>query len=374
MKQDNQARISVRKVQSIDRSASGELLEICSLDQPPSDVDLAIRQASNESSGIGGEHVTADVALAPDGTSSSISLPDIPQSQLRSKNSWLSTALNCAADGIVITDPGGRVQFLNSAAQQLTGCLPEHVLGMHFARVFVFECKGATLKDDFLRLAALSEQPLSLGQGINLVSRDGRRCAVEAEISIGSKACGIFGTAVITLRDVTERNWEEQQRRQEHVINAVERLAETTVHSLNNLLTIILGNGDLLSGAPDLPSEQRRNVAEMIHAAEQATEVVGQLAAVSHKKFAIRQDLDLNSVIAECLPTLSASIPSRIVIATKLDPGIRKVSANRDQLVQILHNLLTNAVEATSGPGKILVSSRNIVLKESGGTERREIT
>lgn len=47
MKQDNQARISVRKVQSIDRSASGELLEICSLDQPPSDVDLAIRQANS---------------------------------------------------------------------------------------------------------------------------------------------------------------------------------------------------------------------------------------------------------------------------------------------------------------------------------------
>jgi PAS domain S-box-containing protein len=104
------------------------------------------------------------------------------------KQFWLSIALDSAADGIVIVDPEGRVQYLNPAAQRITGFRLDQAVGKHFRSVLVLEYRGAIVKDDLLRLATLNEQPLSLGQDLILVSAGGDRFQIEAEICAGTKA------------------------------------------------------------------------------------------------------------------------------------------------------------------------------------------
>ena len=63
---------------------------------------------------------------------------------------------------------------------------------------------------------------------------------------------------------------------------------------------------------------------------------------------------------------ISAQIPSRIRIETRLD-WTEDVRADPDQLRSVLHNLILNAVEATSGEGTILVETGhedgNAILK-----------
>jgi two-component system, cell cycle sensor histidine kinase and response regulator CckA len=280
------------------------------------------------------------------------------------KHFWLSIALDSAADGIVIVDPEGRVQYLNPAAQRITGFLPEQAFGKHFRSVLVLEYHGAIVKDDLLRLATLNEEPLSLGQDLILVSAGGDRYQIEAEICAGNKNSGAFGAAVITLRDVTRRKWEENQHRQEHAIRAVERLAGTTAHALNDILTTILGRAELLLNDAALTTEQRENLLPILTAAGEASTVVRQLSAVSRTRFTARYDLDINEVLQKMLPNLSAAIPSRISVSLQLGSDIGKISADRDQLEHIVFNLVLNAADAIAAAGQITISTQSVQLDE----------
>ncbi|MES1257174.1 MAG: response regulator [Acidobacteriota bacterium] len=280
----------------------------------------------------------------------------------RQKYFWLSTALNSAADGIMIVNAEGRVVFLNPAGEQLSGCAKEHAWGKHFAEVLCFEHDGTPVTDDLVRLATLNAAPLSLGKELVLVALNGQRRYVEAEIAAASESFGVPGSVVFTFRDVTQRKWEDQQNREEHAIRAVERLAETTAHTLNNLLTSILGNAELLLSDPDLAEGRRDNVAAVQTAALEVAAVVRRLSNISRRRFATYQELNLNAVIAAFLPSLAGLISPGIRLTTELDPTIRNVSADRAQVEQVVFNLVTNARDAIAAAGEIVISTENHVI------------
>jgi PAS domain S-box-containing protein len=281
----------------------------------------------------------------------------------RQKYFWLSTALNSAADGIMIVNAQGRVQFLNPAGEHLSGYPGKWALGQHFAQVLFFEHDNAPLTDDLVRLATLNEAPLSLGNELVLVSRDGQRHQVEAEIAAASEPFGALGSVVFTFRDVTQRKWEEKQHREEHAIRAVERLAETTAHTLNNLLTTILGNAELLLNNPDLAQEHRDHVAQVNTAALEVAAVVSRLSSISRKRFVTYQKLNVNAVIEAFLPVLVNALSPGLKLTTELDPTIRNLSADRAQLEQILFHLVTNARDAIASTGQIVISTARHVIE-----------
>ncbi|MDQ6675675.1 MAG: response regulator [Acidobacteriota bacterium] len=280
----------------------------------------------------------------------------------RQKYFWLSTALNSAADGIIIVDAKGNVQFINPAAEHLTGCSQDEVAGKHFSGFLIFEHYGSRMADDLLRLATLNETPLSLGKDLVLVSCSGERRAVEAEISAAGENCGAFGSAVFTLRDVTQRRWEQHQDQQEFAIRAVERLAETTAHKLNNLLTRVLGNGELLLSGAGISGEHRESLKQVHDASLEIAAVVRQLSTIARKRFATRQELKVNEVIEGFLPYLAETLPPSIHLRTELDPSLPGVQADREQLEQILFNLVQNARDAISGNGGITISTTKHVV------------
>ncbi len=280
---------------------------------------------------------------------------------------WLYTALNTAADGIVIVDSEEKVQYLNPVAQHLTGWTLEEASGQHYRSIMPFEQDGHVVTDDLIRLAMLNEEPLSLGRELALISRDGRHQQIEAEVSAGNATSRAFGAAIFTMRDITLRSWEEKQQRQEQTIRAVERLAETTAHSLSNLLTRMLGNGDLLLHSEGLSTEQRDLVAEMNDTAQKITSVVRQLSNISRTTFVTHQELNINDAITSFLPRIESRLAPGITIECKLDPKLRNTSADPGQIEQILFSLISNAREAISSSGTITINTHNVSIEPPEG-------
>lgn len=283
----------------------------------------------------------------------------------RQKYFWLSTALRSAADGIVIVNPEGRIQYLNPVAEHLTGCKQREAFGRNYAEVLLLEYRGAKLNDDLIGLATLNAEPLSLGRELILVSRTGRRQQVEGEISAASGDCGALGSTVFTLRDITQRKWEENQQRHEQAIRAVERLAETTAHTLNNLLTSILGNSDLLLNSRELSDEHRENARQVHTAAQNVAAVVRQLSKISRAKLVTRREVNLNELIEAYLPVLSNSLSPGIVLTPELEPAAHKVSADPEQVEQILFNLVANCRDAIPSTGQVKIVTQNVVVDAS---------
>jgi PAS domain S-box-containing protein len=177
---------------------------------------------------------------------------------------------------------------------------------------------------------------------------------------------GILGIS----RDITEHKRLEDQLRQAQKMEAVGRLAGGVAHDFNNLLTVIMGYGSLLleqTAATDPRYEQIRMIRTT---AERAAALTRQLLAFSRKQILMPVVLDLNTVVTELAPMLRRLIGEDIRLMTDLTPDLGPIKADRNQLEQILVNLVVNARDAMPTGGRLTITTHNEDADEADGSAR----
>lgn len=132
---------------------------------------------------------------------------------------------------------------------------------------------------------------------------------------------------------------------------ALGSLMRGLAHELNNPLTCVLANLDLLAGELDqldLPAATRADLAEL--AADAATSagvvatMIDDVRRVARHRPAAR-DADLGDAVRTACAVTAGSLRPRARVRLELT-ACPPVSASPDHLVQILVNLLTNAAQA----------------------------
>ncbi|MBW3509802.1 EAL domain-containing protein [Janthinobacterium sp. NKUCC06_STL] len=120
--------------------------------------------------------------------------------------------LSSIGDGVITTDPFGKTRYLNRVAEQLTGWSNELAQGMDIWETLnlVDEHTGAPL--DHVALKCLRQrQAIGISTHAQLVTRDGRRIAVEDSAApIWARNGDILG-AVVVFRDVSHERKLSQQ-------------------------------------------------------------------------------------------------------------------------------------------------------------------
>jgi signal transduction histidine kinase/ActR/RegA family two-component response regulator len=171
--------------------------------------------------------------------------------------------------------------------------------------------------------------------------------------------------------EVAERAQIEQALRatQEHLrqaekMEALGQLAGGIAHDLNNLLTVILGYSEMLSGM--LTVDRARSAArEITQAAERAAALTKHLLSFSRRQIRRLETLDLNTVVSELQPMLRRLIGEDIVLTAILDSPLASVEADRGQIEQILVNLAANARDAMPRGGRLVIRTRNVFVDEA---------
>ncbi|MES2885770.1 MAG: EAL domain-containing protein [Pseudomonadota bacterium] len=118
----------------------------------------------------------------------------------------LVAALEVMNEGLILVDAAGRIQLINTVAQRLTGWEAPAALGRLVDDVFrLLSPMGESLispVDDCLRSGTAA---LLSGQQAQLLSRDGRRMAVEVRASPVPMGEGQGTGAVLLFEDVSQR-------------------------------------------------------------------------------------------------------------------------------------------------------------------------
>jgi two-component system, cell cycle sensor histidine kinase and response regulator CckA len=172
---------------------------------------------------------------------------------------------------------------------------------------------------------------------------------------------------VVTLQDLTDLKRAEERLRRAQRLEAVGRLAGGVAHEVNNMMTIILGFSDLLSRSGALAPERQRDLEEIRKAANRAGKTTQQLLAFSRQQILQPNDLDLNAVVKDLVPTLELLLPANISLETSLAPVGARVHADRAQLDQVLINLAFNGRDAMPGGGLLrLITDSRWLNPESG--------
>ena len=131
----------------------------------------------------------------------------------------------------------------------------------------------------------------------------------------------------------------------------VEAIAASIAHEIKQPLAAIVMNGgaalQLLGTAPPDHDEVRAALNDMIADSHRTSEVFEGIRALFRKVDHERQLIDMNEIILRVLQSLRGELKDHgVTTRTELMSGLPLVEGNRNQLQQVVFNLVHNALEA----------------------------
>ena len=277
------------------------------------------------------------------------------------------TAIEQSAEGVVITNTTGDIEYVNPAFTRITGYSREEVLG-HNPRIL----KSGKQDPAFYQQlwATILKGEIWHGELINR-RKDGKLYTEEMNIAPVRDARGEITHFIATKQDVTERKHLEEQFRQAQKMEAVGRLAGGVAHDFNNLLTIINGYSEMLLDGLNSNDPTRGHLEEIRKAGDRAASLTRQLLAFSRQQVLAPRVLDLNTLVADVEKMLRRLIGEDIDLAIVRDSALGQVKADPGQIEQILMNLAVNARDAMPQGGKLVIETANVDLDEAYADETR---
>ncbi|MFN0131547.1 MAG: PAS domain S-box protein [Phycisphaerales bacterium] len=136
--------------------------------------------------------------------------PISPTASATDSAEWLRVTLSSIGDGVITTDPQGRVTFLNPVAQALTGWSQEQAVGVHLGQVFRIVNEETRKDAENPALRALREGVIvGLANHTLLLARDGVERPIDDSAAPIRAADGTTIGAVLVFRDISERQRHE---------------------------------------------------------------------------------------------------------------------------------------------------------------------
>ncbi len=273
------------------------------------------------------------------------------EEELRKSREYFSTLYNSLADAVFIDDATtGQILDVNQRMIEMYGFSSrEEAIAVGLAPL----CSGtppysAAEAAEWIRKAR-EEGPQVFEWHAR--HRDGHLFWVE--VSIRRFQIGPDDRLIVSVRDITERKTQEDERRQyERRLQETQKfeslglLAGGIAHDFNNLLTAILGNIDL--ALLDIPnhSTARDDLLTAMTATRRAAELAQQMLAYSGRGRFVIERVSVPTAIREIIQMLKASISKNAHLDLHFPESLPEIEVDATQLRQVIMNLVLNASEA----------------------------
>ena len=147
---------------------------------------------------------------------------------------------------------------------------------------------------------------------------------------------------------------------------ARERLREiaqsvSVVHDLNNLLSSILIETEMLLDGPPVEPLHHKGLMRIKSIAIRATVLARELMDYSGDDEPELTAVDLSALVDETYQLLTDSLSSGAAVQLDLTPGLPAVHGNAGQVSRVIMNLLTNASDALRGEAGVITVSTTFV-------------
>lgn len=153
----------------------------------------------------------------------------------------------------------------------------------------------------------------------------------------------------------------------ESKLETIGLLTTSIVHDMNNFLTPLIGNIELMMENYHDQPEILDELTEIHLAAKRGQNLSKQVLNFSKMQNTQIHLIDINQTVKEATDTISLLAPKGIQIFFKQASETFQLLLSQDELQVILYNLLTNAIQAMDNQGKIFVQikrAQNELLAE----------
>lgn len=293
----------------------------------------------------------------------------LAEEEQRKANEKYRAISRSAQDAIIIIDSSARVNFWNPAAEKIFGYSEAEVLGQDIHQLLLPEKVRERPVKKMQHFAATGEGD-AIGKMVEVEGLNKQGETVHIEMALNAIFQDGQWQAIGVLRDVTERKKAENERRilesqlrQAQKMEAIGTLAGGIAHDFNNILASILGYTSLAEKKLADGSQERRDLQEVLRAANRAKQLVSQILTISRKSELERKPIFVDLIAREALRLLRASLPSDIELKYSLNSETGPVFGDATQLHQVLMNLCVNAFHAMPKGGTLTVSLDEIEME-----------
>nr|WP_321466909.1 PAS domain S-box protein [uncultured Desulfobulbus sp.] len=277
----------------------------------------------------------------------------------------LATAVDQAAESVIITDVNGNIEYVNPAFEEISGYSFAEVLGKNPNILKSGDTPSYHYK---LMWEDISQGKVWRGTFTNK-KKNGAVYCEEATVTPVKDHNGRIINYVAVKRDITKHLILEKQIRQSQKMQAIGMLAGGIAHDFNNILTAILGYAELCQLQCEKETVLHKNIEEIVRAADRAGQLVDQILKFSRRGSKELTSLKLSTIVKEATKLLRASFPAHIDLNLEISEEIY-VKADPTQIHQIVMNLCTNAYQALEGEvGKIKIRLFRKQLSPKEGIE-----
>ena len=212
----------------------------------------------------------------------------------------------------------------------------------------------------------LEKEALSGGHSVNewlFVDVDGKEILTELRLTrLPASGRRLIRASVVDIRERKRLEEVERTRVLEQYLERTQQLAALGTlaagisHEINNPIgAILLGAEYLLRHGQDVDKEVTQKIQED---ARRCGSIVKSLLQFAREEEYEKSLCDINDLILELVDTRRESAERKTVdVEVELDPDLPRLKANPTAFGQVLHNLITNAVQASPRKGKVRIAT-----------------
>jgi len=259
-----------------------------------------------------------------------------------------STISDSLSTAVVVLDKSLLTMHINAAAENLFGQSRERILRKPFSSLF-----GDEQIKEYLQLVLDNEEPQAL-RGCHLTGQLHERIAVDCVANPLLKAGKLTGV-VLELHRIDHQlriTREEQLHSQQE---ATQMLVRGLAHEIKNPLGGLRGAAQLLDS--ELENEELKEYTHIIISeADRLKELVDRM--LGSRQPIKKEAINIHEVLERVRKLVKADIPEGVNLRFDYDPSIPELQADQDHLIQIIFNIVGNALKAVGKSGNILFKTR----------------
>ena len=209
---------------------------------------------------------------------------------------------------------------------------------MHFAEHLLAGAIGASSARVMLA-SVVKEEPLGMDEVLNILDEASQVIAYSHQLEQKSRA---LEAATAELRAANEQLQELDRMKDDFI--------STVTHELRTPLTSIRAFSEILHDNPEMASDKRSEfILIIVRESERLTRMINQVLDLSKLESGSAEwhssELDVTEVIQDAVSTTSQLAREQgVAVRCDIPDGVPAVRADRDRLMQVMLNLISNAV------------------------------
>jgi len=261
----------------------------------------------------------------------------------------LTAVFNGITDGMYIVDNNDTITMINQPEAEFLNGSPKALLGQSFRSLYHRDdsnCEHCTV----LEALRTGKHQSSV---VVYSDQNGEPIWREIDAYPIRNREGLPDRAVVFARDVTARRRMEASLYESSKLASIGQLAASVAHEINNPLTVIIGNTEIL--LLDLPgdSPHRERIEMMLRAAQRAARIVQNLQDFSSQQEYEFCEVEVRSNLEDAIELVAHPLRrAQIQLSLSVDDGLPPLWASPNHLKMVWMNILLNAKDAIEAAGR----------------------